>query len=185
MFKPVEENETFQKFFTPIRELRWFFSKRLRNWGVELEISVLRSSILTIAIVNGCRTWFPIDWLYKSLYSTFGNVSVSTIGKWQRNDHLTMFIIHFSLAVFSFSVNLSSLELASKARIVLHPWFSFMYKLFSSKQKRESHVCRMLETGSLFHLSMYSKDIRGINRQVSLQATKRWHEDEDKNEIPV
>ena len=37
-----------------------------------------------------------------------------------RNDHVTMFILNLSLAVFSFSVKLSSLALASKVRIVLH-----------------------------------------------------------------
>ena len=35
-----------------------------------------------------------------------------------RNDHVTMFILHLPLAVFSFSVKLSSLGLASKAKII-------------------------------------------------------------------
>ena len=37
-----------------------------------------------------------------------------------RNDHVTMFILYLPLAVFSFSVKLSSFSLASKARIILH-----------------------------------------------------------------
>ena len=37
-----------------------------------------------------------------------------------RNDHVTMFILHLPLAVFSFSVKLSSFALASNARIILH-----------------------------------------------------------------
>ena len=37
-----------------------------------------------------------------------------------RNDHVTMFILHLPLAVFSVSVKLGSFALASKARIVLY-----------------------------------------------------------------
>ena len=38
----------------------------------------------------------------------------------EENDHVTMFILLLPLAVFSFSVKLSSFALASKARISLH-----------------------------------------------------------------
>ena len=43
-----------------------------------------------------------------------------------RNDHVTMFILYLPLAVFSFSVKLSSFALASKDRTVL-VLFSAMY----------------------------------------------------------
>ena len=70
-----------------------------------------------------------------------------------RNDHVTMFILHLSLAVFSFSVKLSSFALASKVRICLlysHPCSNFSNVLImSSKHKRESHVCRKHDSKSL------------------------------------
>ena len=44
-----------------------------------------------------------------------------------RNDHVTMFILHLSLAVFSFSVKLSNFALALKARIILHCSHSCTY----------------------------------------------------------
>ena len=37
-----------------------------------------------------------------------------------RNDHVTMFTVYLPLAVFTFSVKLSSFGLASKARIILY-----------------------------------------------------------------
>ena len=37
-----------------------------------------------------------------------------------RNDHVTMFTLYLPLAVFSFSVKLSSFALVSKDRIILH-----------------------------------------------------------------
>ena len=49
-----------------------------------------------------------------------------------RNDHVTMLIPNLSLVVFSFSVKLSSLALASKSSISVF--------IFSRNHKRESHV---------------------------------------------
>ena len=46
-----------------------------------------------------------------------------------RNDHVTMFILCLSFAVFSFSVKLDSFALASKARIILQ------YSMYSSYQE--------------------------------------------------
>ena len=45
-----------------------------------------------------------------------------------RNDHVTMFILHLPLAVFSVAVKLSSFALASKVRIIFALFLS-MYLL--------------------------------------------------------
>ena len=37
-----------------------------------------------------------------------------------RNDHVTTFSLYFPLTVFRFSINLSSLALASKAKLILY-----------------------------------------------------------------
>ena len=50
-----------------------------------------------------------------------------------RNDHLPMFNFHLLLAVFSFSVDLSSLAVASKVRIILNYSSLYMYTNFFKK----------------------------------------------------
>ena len=60
-------------------------------------------------------------------------IKFTTNGK---NDHVTMFILHLPLAVFSFSVKLGSFSLASKARMILH--YSYLCINFSRKHKREN-----------------------------------------------
>ena len=52
-----------------------------------------------------------------------------------RNDHMTMFILHFPLAVFTYSVILSSFALASKARIILHFSHLYNYSFFQENIK--------------------------------------------------
>ena len=48
-----------------------------------------------------------------------------------RYDHVTMFILYLPLAIFSFSVKLSSFASASKARISLH--YSHLSTLYFKK----------------------------------------------------
>ena len=52
-----------------------------------------------------------------------------------RIDHMIMFILHFPLAVFSYSVVLSSFASASKARIILHYSHLYNYSLFQENIK--------------------------------------------------
>ena len=48
-----------------------------------------------------------------------------------RNDHVTMFILHLPLAVFSFSEKLSSFALELKARIILY-YFHLRTRIFKN-----------------------------------------------------
>ena len=61
-----------------------------------------------------------------------------------RNDHMTMFMLHLPLVVFSFSVKLSCFALASNISIVLH--LSHQCIHFIKKSKHASHVCFSPET---------------------------------------
>ena len=55
-----------------------------------------------------------------------------------RYDHVTMFTLYLPLAVFSFSVKLSSFTVASKARISLH--YSHLLLFISRKHKCKSRL---------------------------------------------
>ena len=63
-----------------------------------------------------------------------------------RNDHVTVFILHLSLAIFSFSKKISNFALASKAILKELKGFSHLCTYFFKKTKtqiREARVYRL------------------------------------------
>ena len=68
----------------------------------------------------------PVDAInfinFRALRKSYIRMTFTANGK-RKYYHVTMFILHLPLAVFSFSVKSSSFALASKARISLHSLF--------------------------------------------------------------
>ena len=68
-----------------------------------------------------------------------------------RNDHVTMFILHLPLAVFSFSVKLRNFALASKARIILY--YSHLCTLYFKKTLMQMS-CLPFAVNAILNLSI-------------------------------
>ena len=83
-----------------------------------------------------------------------------------RNDHVTMFILHLPLAVFSFSAHLSSFALGLRVRNILH--YSQLCAIFL--RKRQSHVCHKHDSKRTFDLKSF---IGGENLHSSLRMFGR------------
>ena len=67
-----------------------------------------------------------------------------------------MFILHLPLAVFSFSVKLSSSGLASKARVIVH-CSPLCTTLLKKTKTRISPVCRKRDSKSLYYCALDDK----------------------------
>ena len=122
-------------------------------------------------MLDTCR-----DFIVKLILERF-RITFTTNG---RNDHVTMFNLYLPLAVFSFSVKLSSFTLAANVRIILHyshPCTDFEEKLtanltFAVCRKRDSKSSSIQFSRSL-DLEVCKKVEQIMKHYVHL--TNRFH----------
>ena len=83
-----------------------------------------------------------------------------------RNDHVTMFILHLPLTVFSFSVKSSSLALASKVRIILH--YSCLCTNFS-EENINANLTSAFAVNAILNLTQSLNNQQMLSSQLTKQ----------------
>ena len=86
-----------------------------------------------------------------------------------------MFILHLPLAVFSFSVKLSSSGLASKARVIVH-CSPLCTTLLKKTKTRISPVCRKRDSKSLYYCALDDKSGERTKEPTNKRVNKGKNE---------